>query len=60
MRERDIHQLHLDRLEEERLKLLRTLTDRTGMPVTQENGQRRYGPPLDPYAPLPEKGKPFR
>ncbi|CAL8114242.1 unnamed protein product [Orchesella dallaii] len=35
---------------------LSKLGERTGMPITQENGQRCYGPPLDPNIPVPERG----
>lgn len=49
-------QLHLDEVEEKTLIELNKLTDRTGMPITQENGQRRYGPPLDCDLKVPPRG----
>ena len=33
------------------------LSAKTGMPITQENGQRRYGPPVNYTGPPPQKGK---
>lgn len=35
---------------------LRALIDRTGYPIVQQNGQRRYGPPLDWRQAPPSKG----
>jgi len=35
---------------------LAELSDKTGMPITQENGQRRYGPPTDYNGPPVQKG----
>ena len=35
---------------------LRALMDRTGCPIRQSNGQRRYGPPPDWSGPIPPRG----
>ena len=35
---------------------LNTLSEATGMPITQENGQRRFGPPVDHVGDPPPKG----
>ena len=35
---------------------LKTLSERTGMPIKQESGQRLYGPPSNWNGPPPPKG----
>jgi hypothetical protein len=48
--------MELDQLSERQSEILKKLSAKTGMPITQENGQRRYGPPPDFKGP-PAKGK---
>jgi hypothetical protein len=48
--------MELDQIAERQSKILKKLSAKTGMPITQENGQRRYGPPPDFKGP-PPRGK---
>ncbi|ODN03506.1 RNA-binding protein 47 [Orchesella cincta] len=54
--QRDLGLLSLDKEAETSHQALSELAERTGMPITQENGQRCYGPPLDPSIPVPVRG----
>lgn len=53
----ELARLHLENIEEGLLRALEQLVARTQMPIGQNNGQRTYGPPLDPAIKEPPRGK---
>jgi len=45
--------IKLDEQAERTREVLTVLSEATGMPIVQENGQRRFGPPPDVTTPPP-------
>jgi len=56
IQDRENNMTKLDHILKATAEELSVLSDKTGMPITQENGQRRYGPPIGSTHP-PKKGK---